>query len=149
MSLGIGSWAMISLLTLPSHMLQDGREHHGKDDPKREHRDSSFWFPFCEPSCSKKPKIWGCLHPRGSDEAALGCGESLCFLDAADRLRKREAAVEVFEGHSLGGCRGWPSQVGVSQNQGYPFGGPHSKDYSILGSTLGSPYFGKLPSELL
>ena len=26
-----------------------------------------------------------------------------------------------------------------------PFGGPNSKDYSILGSILGSPYFGKLP----
>ena len=32
---------------------------------------------------------------------------------------------------------------GVSQN----FGGPHSKDYSILGSILGSPYFGKLPYQ--
>ena len=26
-------------------------------------------------------------------------------------------------------------------------GGPHNKDYSILGSILGSPYFGKLPFE--
>ena len=25
------------------------------------------------------------------------------------------------------------------------FGGPYNKDYSILGSILGSPYFGKLP----
>ena len=25
------------------------------------------------------------------------------------------------------------------------FGGPQNKDYSILGSILGSPYFGKLP----
>ena len=25
------------------------------------------------------------------------------------------------------------------------FGDPHNKDYSILGSILGSPYFGKLP----
>ena len=25
------------------------------------------------------------------------------------------------------------------------FGGPHNKDYGILGSMLGSPYFGKLP----
>ena len=24
-------------------------------------------------------------------------------------------------------------------------GGPYQKDYSILGSILGSPYFGKLP----
>ena len=30
--------------------------------------------------------------------------------------------------------------MGVSQNWGY-----HSKDYSILGSILGPPYFGKLP----
>ena len=28
------------------------------------------------------------------------------------------------------------------------FGDPHNKDYSILGSILGSPYFGKLPYEL-
>ena len=26
--------------------------------------------------------------------------------------------------------------------------GPYNKDYSILGSILGSPYFGKLPNEL-
>ena len=32
---------------------------------------------------------------------------------------------------------------------GVPFlGGPHNKDYSILGSILGSPYFGKLPNPL-
>ena len=35
--------------------------------------------------------------------------------------------------------------MGVSQNQGCHFGGPYNKDYSILGSTLGSPYLGKLP----
>ena len=28
---------------------------------------------------------------------------------------------------------------------GYLFGGPYNKDYSILGSILGSPHFGKLP----
>ena len=28
---------------------------------------------------------------------------------------------------------------------GYHFGGPYNKDYNILGSILGSPYFGKLP----
>ena len=33
----------------------------------------------------------------------------------------------------------------VSENWGYHFGGPHNKDYSILGSKLGSLYFGKLP----
>ena len=35
--------------------------------------------------------------------------------------------------------------MGVSQNRGIPFGGPYKKDYSILGSILGSPYVGKLP----
>ena len=35
--------------------------------------------------------------------------------------------------------------IGVSQNLGYHFRGPHIKDYSILGSILGSPYLGKLP----
>ena len=35
--------------------------------------------------------------------------------------------------------------MGISQ-YGVPFGGPHIKDYSISGSILGSPYFGKLPS---
>ena len=35
--------------------------------------------------------------------------------------------------------------MGGSQNSGYHFGGPNNKDYSIMGSILGSPYFGKLP----
>ena len=35
--------------------------------------------------------------------------------------------------------------IGFSQNWRYPLGGPHNKDYSILGSILGSPHFGKLP----
>ena len=30
------------------------------------------------------------------------------------------------------------------QSRGTPFGGPHSKDDSILGSTLESHYFGKV-----
>ena len=38
------------------------------------------------------------------------------------------------------------------RNVGFPklgvlFGGPHNKDYSILGSRLGSAYFGKLPND--
>ena len=32
----------------------------------------------------------------------------------------------------------------VSQNEGYLFGAPYNKDYSIFGSTLESTYFGKL-----
>ena len=35
--------------------------------------------------------------------------------------------------------------MGVSQNQGYLFGGPPGQDYSILGSILGSPYSEKRP----
>ena len=45
-------------------------------------------------------------------------------------------------------AKGCGEDLGVSQNYGYPFGGPHNKDYSILGSLLGSPYFGKLPFEV-
>ena len=30
--------------------------------------------------------------------------------------------------------------MGVSQNQGYLFGGPNNKGYNILGSILGSLY---------
>ena len=37
------------------------------------------------------------------------------------------------------------THMGVSQNQGYYFGGSYNKDSSILGSILGSPHFGKLP----
>ena len=37
----------------------------------------------------------------------------------------------------------------VSQHQGYHFGGPYDKDYSILGSILGYPNFGELPYKVL
>ena len=33
----------------------------------------------------------------------------------------------------------------VSQNYGYLVKGPNHKDYSIFGSILGSPHFGKQP----
>ena len=32
--------------------------------------------------------------------------------------------------------------MGVSQNQGYHFGGRNNKDYSFLKSKVGSPYIG-------
>ena len=35
----------------------------------------------------------------------------------------------------------------MSQNEGYHFRGPNNKDCSILGSILGSLYFGKLPND--
>ena len=34
--------------------------------------------------------------------------------------------------------------MGISQDKGCHFGGPHNKDYSILGSICGSSYCGKL-----
>ena len=37
---------------------------------------------------------------------------------------------------------------GFPKIRGTIFGGPHNKDYSMLGSILGSPYFGKLPNEV-
>ena len=37
--------------------------------------------------------------------------------------------------------------MGVSQIRGTLFRGPYNKDYIILGSILGSPYFGKLPHD--
>ena len=36
---------------------------------------------------------------------------------------------------------------GFPKIMGTFLGGPNKKDYSILGSILGSPYFGKLPSS--
>ena len=38
----------------------------------------------------------------------------------------------------------WVLGSGVSQNQGCLFGGPHRKDYTMLGSLLGCSQFGKL-----
>ena len=38
--------------------------------------------------------------------------------------------------------------LGFPKIRGTFFGGPHDKDYSILGSILGSPCFGKLPCTL-
>ena len=40
-----------------------------------------------------------------------------------------------------------PLNTGISPRLGVRFGGPYKKDYSILGSILGSPYYGKLPYE--
>ena len=34
--------------------------------------------------------------------------------------------------------------MGVSQDWGYPFGGPRAKHYCNWGSILGSPHLGKL-----
>ena len=45
-----------------------------------------------------------------------------------------------------GGCT--IDDFGVHQNSGYLFGSPY-KDYSIFGSILGSPYFGRLPFPVI
>ena len=38
---------------------------------------------------------------------------------------------------------------GFPQIRGTLLGGPHNKDYSVLVSILGFPYFGKLPNILV
>ena len=38
--------------------------------------------------------------------------------------------------------------MGVSKIRGTLLGGPHNKDGSVVGSTFGSPYLGKLPRIL-
>ena len=38
--------------------------------------------------------------------------------------------------------------MGASKNEGYHLKSPHKKDSSLLESTLGSPYFWKLPYNL-
>ena len=48
----------------------------------------------------------------------------------------------------LGGPGLKSEDLGGFPKLGVPFGGPNDKDYSILGSILGSPYFGKLPFKL-
>ena len=54
--------------------------------------------------------------------------------------KKLENEMEVGGIKGIMGIRGFP-------NYGYlfEFRGPNSKDCDILGSILGSPYFGKLP----
>ena len=46
-------------------------------------------------------------------------------------------------------CQDPKQKMGVSQIRGTLFRGPYNKDYSIFGSILGSPYFGKLPDLAL
>ena len=56
-----------------------------------------------------------------------------------------EAAPTDFENAAVGFSTGLLHKIGVSHNQGYHFGVPHNMGYSILGSIVGSPYFGELP----
>ena len=51
----------------------------------------------------------------------------------------------VFIAQERGVCIVGTTEMAVSQNQGCLFGASYNKDYSIWGSILGSPYFGKLP----
>ena len=41
-----------------------------------------------------------------------------------------------------------PKMWGFPKIRGTLLGGPHIKDYSILGFIMGSPYFGKVPCRL-
>ena len=56
----------------------------------------------------------------------------------------RRNSPKVLEAKGLPAILSKGPYMGVYQNYGYLFGGSHNKDYSILGSILGSPYFGKL-----
>ena len=49
--------------------------------------------------------------------------------------------ITVFRRHHVG----WE----FPKIRGTFLGGPHNKDYNILGSILGPPYFGKLPGVVL
>ena len=44
-------------------------------------------------------------------------------------------------------CHNVKHSLGVAPNEGYLYGVPNCKDYSILGSVLVSPYCGTLPHE--
>ena len=44
-------------------------------------------------------------------------------------------------------CVGPHTKWGFPEIRGTLFGGPNNKDYSILGSILGSPDFGKVPNR--
>ena len=59
------------------------------------------------------------------------------------RHRPFNEEQNVYESGTL--PRNIPLKYGGFPKLGVPFGGPNNKDYSILGSILGSPYFGKLP----
>ena len=64
------------------------------------------------------------------------------MLDASDAsIMDWEAAPRFHHRWSQGSKWGFP------KIRGYLFGGPYNKDYSILGSILGYPSFGKLPSS--
>ena len=57
-----------------------------------------------------------------------------------ESVLREEALFEIpFPGFRVG--LGFRVDLGVSQNEGYLYKGPNNKDYSILGSILGSPYF--------
>ena len=73
-------------------------------------------------------------HRKGSEVANW-------LLEACPRRSKSLGPGPLY-GHT-DGCL--LDHMGVSHNLGAPFGGPHNKDYKILGSILGVSYFEKLP----
>ena len=64
-------------------------------------------------------------------------------MERAARASPKARASRTKAGPSHGNVYG--RHMVVSPNYGYHVGGPYNKDCSILGSILGSPYFGKLP----
>ena len=77
----------------------------------------------------------------------LSVSESLEQIrsDLLDAGRLAEYILLDLDGLKLLKCACIYIHMGVAKMLGYLFGDPHNKDYSILGSILGSPYLGKLP----
>ena len=68
------------------------------------------------------------------------CSRSLRSLACKKVVGSRR--LRGYNGNLGGGTLG--GDAGVSQNWGHHFAGPKNKDYSLLGSIMGSPYPGKL-----
>ena len=74
--------------------------------------------------------LLGCLEPSSSHSCSEAVPDRFCKL---------------FLGSSRPPAHFSQTIWGFPKNKGTILGGPLDKDYSILGSMLGSPYLGKLP----
>ena len=96
-----------------------------------------------DPNSLKTPAHHSNLNPKPS---------SPLWPCSPDRSHKQKAGGDP--GHVGTRCPEAPGGLGSTcrfgdfPKKGVPVGGPHNKDYSILGSILGSPYFRKLPFML-
>ena len=109
----------------------------------------TWWGDICLPSCSRNGAI-SLLLGRGLLEQTLeyfGCSPVPDVSNSVASNPSDNAVLQLREAPECLLEAKW--HMGVSQNYGYLFGGSHNKDYSILGSILGSPYFGNLPYAAL